>query len=157
MSLRQKQLPDPRPDADELRAQIADIAVSWLKTPWHHEARLKGAGVDCAQFLLAVYSEAGLIASYKPEHYSADWFLHRDDPLFLAEIAKHCVQVPEGAIGDIAMFKFGRHPAHGAIVLGNNLVIHAYKPEGQVTISELIGSPLQERLAGFYSWKGFAQ
>lgn len=150
-------LPKPLPDTPaELRAQIVQIAASWLKTPWHHEARLKGAGVDCAQFLLAVYAEAGLITDYTPDRYPQDWYLHRDEPLFMREIEKHCNPVAQGLVGDIVMFKFGRAPAHGAILMEPNIVIHAYRPEGRVTLSEIAGSPLADKIVGYYRWKGFS-
>lgn len=138
------------------RALIVTVAQSWLRTPFHHEGRVKGVGVDCAQFLLAVYAEAGLIEDYRPEHYPQDWYLHRDEPLFVRELEKHCNPTAEGLPGDIVMFKFGRQPAHGAIVVDANLVIHAYRPEGKVTLSEIAGSPLAEKIAGYYRWKGFA-
>lgn len=138
-----------------MRLRVCEIATSWLKTPWHHEARLKGVGVDCAQFLLAVYAQAGLIEPYDTHHYSHDWYLHRDEPLFMQEIEKHCNRVAEALPGDIVMFRFGRSPAHGAILIDRNMVIHAYRPEGRVTISEIVGSPLADKVTGYYRWKGF--
>lgn len=33
------------------RAAVIAEAESWLSTPYHHEARIKGHGVDCAQIL----------------------------------------------------------------------------------------------------------
>jgi hypothetical protein len=36
------------------RAQVQE-ALTWLGIPYHHHARVKGVGVDCAQLLCAVY------------------------------------------------------------------------------------------------------
>lgn len=33
----------------EQRAAVAQEALAWLGTPYHHHARIKGVGVDCAQ------------------------------------------------------------------------------------------------------------
>src|SRR5690349_11447583 len=37
------------------RARLLDEARTWLLTPWHHNARVRGAGVDCGQLLIACY------------------------------------------------------------------------------------------------------
>ena len=35
---------------------------NWLGTPYHHAARVQGAGVDCLMLLLEVYGRAGVFA-----------------------------------------------------------------------------------------------
>ncbi len=40
-----------------IRQQIIYVAMAWLLTPYHHHARIKGVGVDCVQFLIAVFEE----------------------------------------------------------------------------------------------------
>ena len=53
------------------------------------------------------------------------------------------VETPEP--GDMAVWKIGRAYAHGAIVVGWPLVIHAYQPEGRVVESDIsLPSPLSE-------------
>lgn len=146
----------PPSSEEETRTAIVDEALSWLRTPWHHEARVKAAGVDCAQFLIAVYSKVGLIDAFDVGHYPQDWHLHRDEDRFMNELLHHCRSVDEGKPGDVVMFRFGRHPAHGAILMNPDIIIHAWRDEGRVTVSEVSGSPLEERFAGFYRWKGFA-
>lgn len=118
-------------------------------------ARVKGAGVDCAQFLIAVYAAVGLIEDYRPANYPPDWHLHHAEPLFLNELLRHCEPTDEGKPGDIAMFVFGKQLAHGAILAGDNLIIHAWRNEGRVCLGELGRSPLGRKLGGFYRWNGF--
>lgn len=36
-------------------------AMTWLGTPYHHQGRVKGVGVDCATLLCEVYKEVGLM------------------------------------------------------------------------------------------------
>ena len=36
------------------RAAVVAEAIAWLGTPYHHRARIKGVGVDCAQLALGV-------------------------------------------------------------------------------------------------------
>jgi hypothetical protein len=53
-----------------------------MGTPYHHHARIKGVGVDCAQLLCGVYEAAGLVPHIETGHYPHDWHLHRGEELF---------------------------------------------------------------------------
>lgn len=143
-------------DEWDLRLRIVATGRNWIGTPWHHQARVKGAGVDCANLLIAVYAEVGLIEPFTPEHYPPDWHLHRDDPRFLGQLLQFCVPTTTPQLGDIAMFRFARAAAHGGILVSDDLVLHAWRDEGRVTITELSNAGLADRLAGFYRWSGFA-
>ena len=82
---------DERPDfrlptADcrgEERAAVVAAARSWLGTPYHHAADVRGAGVDCAMLLVRVYCDLGLVEPFDPRPYTRDWFLHRDEERYL--------------------------------------------------------------------------
>jgi hypothetical protein len=71
--------------AAERQAVVAE-ARAWLGTPWHHEARVKGAGVDCGQFLAAVFEACGLVEHVEVEPYPQDWALHRGEERFLKTV-----------------------------------------------------------------------
>ena len=144
----------PIPSSDAVVAE----AHSWLKTPWHHEARVKGVGVDCAQLLNAVYSACGLTPEVITESYPADWHLHNDRPRFVETVEQYADRLPDGetpAPGDIVLFHFGRQDAHGGIVVEVDplVIIHAYYAERMVVKSLIPGSPLESRVAGFYRLK----
>lgn len=140
-----------RPSDMTTRGEIVDEARTWLKTSWHHMGRVKGAGVDCAQFLCAVYEAVGLVPHIDLGYYPQDWHLHQERPRFLEALAQYAEPVAEGLPGDVAMFKFGRHAAHGSIVVEWPLIIHAYRDERMVTLSDARANPaLAERFAGFW-------
>jgi len=117
-------------EVDERKAVIRE-AQSWLLTPYHHQARLKGVGVDCAQLPIAVYSAAGLIEAPNPA-YVRDWHMHRGEELFIAWVLQYAREIERSAIqpGDLGVWKYGRTHSHGAIVLPNDQVIHAVLPRG---------------------------
>lgn len=142
-------------DEQAARAAILTEARTWLGTPWHHQARLKGVGVDCAQLLIAVYAGVGLIEPFTPAHYPIDWALHRSEARFCDQLLAHCRKVDVGLPGDIAMYRYGRQAAHGGIVAESGTLLHAWRDEGQVTLTELHAPALVDRFAGFYRWKGF--
>ncbi len=139
-----------------MRENIIREARSWLGTPFHHQARVKGAGVDCANLLIAVYCGLGLAELPKVDPYSQDWHLHQDEPRFLNMLMQYCEKVEDPLPSDIAMFQYGRQAAHGAIVIDANTVIHAWRDAGQVVETQILLSPLEKRLVGFYRLKGLA-
>jgi cell wall-associated NlpC family hydrolase len=116
----------------EQRSNIVRAAKEWLGTPYHHHARVKHAGADCAMFPLAVYQECGALPrEYRPPQYSVQWHLHRSEELYLNEIEKFVTEidaVPQTA--DFIVFRFGRTFSHGAIVVEWPIVIHSYIPHG---------------------------
>ncbi len=44
----------------ELQEQIVSQARTWLRTPFHHQAWLKGKGCDCLGLIVGVVDELGL-------------------------------------------------------------------------------------------------
>ena len=54
------------------RNTVVAEACTWLHTPYHHRGRLKGIGVDCAQFPLQVYAACSLIDLFAPGDYPPD-------------------------------------------------------------------------------------
>lgn len=137
---------------ETMRERIVAEALSWVRTPWHHMARVKGAGVDCAQILCAVYAAVGLVPEIDIGYYPSDWHIHQDTPRFLKMLSGFGDPIPGPPLpGDVAMFNFGRHAAHGAIVIGWPRIVHAYLEERAVVISDVsTNAVLAGKLAGFW-------
>ena len=114
----------------DLRSAVVAEAKTWLKTPFRDCARVKGAGVDCAQFIAAVY-EKTLGRSIPIEPYSPQWHLHRDEERYIAGLlSEGCREISESDVnpGDIVLYKQGRTYSHGAIVIAwPTRIIHAIK------------------------------
>jgi cell wall-associated NlpC family hydrolase len=132
------------------REEVLAEARSWLNTPYHHQGRIKGAGVDCGQLLLAVYAAVGIIPDTEVGNYSNEWHLHRDEERYLGWVEKFAHQVETPKPGDIALFKFGRCVSHGAIVVQWPLVLHSYIRQGCV-LTLATGDELNGRLHSFWS------
>ncbi|WP_034302551.1 C40 family peptidase [Herbaspirillum sp. RV1423] len=101
-------------------------AETWLRTPYHHMGRIKGAGVDCATLLLEVFHAVGIIPKIDVGYYPQDWHFHRDEERYLGWISQYARRTETPRPGDIALFKFGRCVSHGAIVTDWPGVIHSY-------------------------------
>lgn len=141
------------------RAQLVAQALQWQGTPYHHHARIQGAGVDCAMLLAEVYAAAGLVPPIDAGFYPHDWHLHRSEELFLAWLARVGAQpVQTPALGDVAVFRFGRTYSHGAIVINAGpvpVLLHAYVGRG-VIVTALDEEPLSGRDVQFFSLWGTA-
>lgn len=113
-------------EAQDRNAVVAE-ALTWLRTPYHHRAKVKGVGVDCAQFPLAVYEAAGLIPPTDVGAYAAAWHLHREQEMYLGWVRRFGREIGREATqrGDFAVWKFGRCFSHGAIILDPPTIIHA--------------------------------
>jgi len=120
----------------EWRDRIITAARSWLGTRWHHNARVKGAGVDCGQFLIACYIEAGLVADFETGQYPADWMIHQDGERFLGWVLQYLDEVAAPLPGDVAVWKYGLCYSHGAIVVDWPQIIHAYRREAGVVLGD---------------------
>lgn len=136
----------------EQRAAVIAEARTWMRTPWHHMGRIKGAGVDCGMLLAEVYAAAGVVEPLPPfEHYTADWMLHRSEEQFTAWLQKYCREIEAPAPADIVLFRFGRTASHGAIVVEWPIVIHAYRQEGGVVVSDASMGRLAGREVSYFS------
>lgn len=122
----------------EYRAAIVAEARTWLGTPYHHLADLKGVGADCAMLLVRVYQAVGVVPVFDPRPYAPEWFLHRDEERYLAGMEKYSHRIEHGAAqpGDLLVYRFGRTASHGAIVVSDDLILHAYRPHRCVELHE---------------------
>ena len=122
--------PLPNKQSEQREAIIAE-ARTWFHTPFEDCARVKGSGVDCANLLIGVYANAGVIEEFEPERYSPQWHLHRSEQKFLQTIERFAHEIPgPPQPADVALFQFARCFSHGAIVIAWPIVIHAYTGRG---------------------------
>jgi cell wall-associated NlpC family hydrolase len=142
-------------DANQARQRIVDEAREWVGTPWHHEARVRGAGVDCGMLLLEVYERVGLLPRIDPDHYSMDFMCHRTEEWFTETILKYAEEIfePPYLPGDVVMFRWGRIFSHGAIVISWPQIIHASSPDRCVTYADVSISPLADRKMRYFRHK----
>jgi cell wall-associated NlpC family hydrolase len=68
------------------QSALRAAAASWVGTPFHAHASVKGHGVDCVHFVAAVFIECGALASFDPPAYTMDGGQHRDSSQVLAWI-----------------------------------------------------------------------
>ena len=120
-------VPYPTISVDAQRQAVIAEARTWLRTPHHNGACIKGHGVDCGWLPLAVYHECGLMPKVDPGRYSPQFMLHRDEEWYLQIADRHGKRIAGPPLpGDFALYKIGRIFSHGAIVIEWPRIIHAY-------------------------------
>mgnify|MGYP006921289976 CR=1 FL=1 len=105
-----------RESQDELRA----IVATWLGTPFHDQAGIKGVGVDCVHLWAEIMVEAGHLQSYVFPRYHLDAGHHDDASALLAWFEAHpgfrMVNGPlrsaEPMPGDLYCYRIGKSAHH---------------------------------------------
>lgn len=125
---------------------IVTCARTWVGTPYHHQARLKGVGVDCAGVPIGVARELDRVA---PTFDVAGYARQPDGWSFLAWCDEIMPRVPRAdmAPGHCVVVRFGRHPQHIGIVgdylHGGLSIIHALVGRGVVETRLLLDNNMQ--------------
>jgi hypothetical protein len=130
------------------RRAVVEEAKTWLKTPFHHAACVKGAGVDCVYMPAAAYN-AALGSEIVIPTYSPQWHLHQTgadgkhvelyldnmktsgfvelsdmDPEFEPHDESNWVNA-EKSVGDLVVVKLARTYAHSAVIVDWPTIIQA--------------------------------
>ena len=145
-------------DIQEQRSAVITEAMSWLRTPHHNHACIKGAGVDCGQFPIAVYEAAGVIPHIDVPPYPPDFHLHSGREWYLGIVEQFGRELPSDAIpkkGDFVLYKIGRVFSHGAIVIEWPTIIHAYVGQGVVIADGTQGHLGSVSARKFFTPKGW--
>ena len=139
------------------RQDVLTELRGWLGTPYHHAARVKGAGVDCLMLLLEVYGRAGVFARMGVDvslieipRYSRDIMLHRNEETYLEGVRRYAVETDQPDTGNIALWKFGRIYSHAGVITDWPAIIHAYAPENMVVIGNAAMGALASRPVRFF-------
>jgi cell wall-associated NlpC family hydrolase len=107
----------------EERAAIVAEALTWIGTPFHWEACVKGVGVDCGRFPAAVFNKVGIknINIKGFPRLSPQWFMHHSDNSYLDQLKLYAVEYElanrSPQPGDLVVAKYGRDWAHSALVI----------------------------------------
>ena len=131
------------------RKEIIEEAKNWVGTPYLHQARVKGltGGVDCAMLVAGIAYNVGIINDEiikRIPPYPVQWNMHSDFPLLTTVMESFgCLHKNnnEKQPGDILVFKIGRVPAHLAVLIENDFMVHAYGG----SINKVIVSRFDER------------
>jgi NlpC/P60 family putative phage cell wall peptidase len=144
---------------ENLQEQIVNQARSWIGTPFHHQARLKGKGCDCLGLIVGVVAELELkdpkgtpLADYDEPNYSAS----PDGDYLIAKLCGMMQEVPkaEKRAGDLGLFTIGGNPQHLAIVSDHESgfgMIHCYAQARRV-VEHRLDAQWESQLVKVFRW-----
>lgn len=135
---------------------VVDSARSLVGTPYHHQARLPGVGVDCAGVLIVIGRQLGLV---EPEFDVGNYGRVPDGAALRAYCDEHLIRlpapVPGGAV--LASWKDGP-PQHLGIVAdhpaGGLSFIHADGERAKAVIETRLQFSRYFRLVAAYGLPG---
>lgn len=130
-------------------SDIVAAARSWLYTPFHHQGRLKGVGVDCLGVILGVAHEL------KITDFDVKGYGRIPSGKQIEEgLALHCnrVHISEMRNGDIILFRFDKEPQHLAFKTDVG-ILHSYQSVGECVETSMDES-WQRRLVSVWRFKG---
>lgn len=140
----------------KIEQRVVVEAMTWLGTPYQHQASLKNIGCDCLGLLRGVWRE---IYGDEPQlmpPYAARWcdavvgdpLVEMAEKYFNGSTAQEKIKA-----GDVLLFKYRDHlpSKHVAIAISASRFIHAYVGRGVV---ENALSPWWLRhISGIFTWK----
>jgi cell wall-associated NlpC family hydrolase len=133
--------------------QMIAEARAWLGTPWRHQGRVKGHGVDCVGFVALVGRDAGLIDVDEAANYG-----RRPDGVTLrARLDAHLEPVSLDALapGVIVLMATDGVPDHVGLITdypgapGELALIHAYVVARKV-VEHRLDDAWRRRIVGAY-------
>jgi NlpC/P60 family putative phage cell wall peptidase len=138
-----------------MREQIVTEARRWLRTPYHHQAVLRGVGVDCVGLIRGVGHATGALPEDAEEWARFGGYSRIPNPRRMGEGMRQFLRLVEGTPqpGDIAWLEWRDDlPMHLAILAsdtrGGATLIHSYSDAGGVVEHGLT----PEWLARIKSW-----
>lgn len=113
--------------SDERLALLREQVVAWKGTPYKHWTGVRGRGCDCIHFIVRALDPIGAMKGrviHIPK-YPPDWHLHHGQALLVEGIRAQMdvveVDKEKPQNGDVILYKFGLHEAHGGIYLDGDV------------------------------------
>lgn len=136
--------------------KIVCIARSWIGTPYHHQASLKGVGTDCLGLVRGLWREVHGTDPEMPPAYSRDWAEANGRETMLEAARRHLVEiaVEDAGPGDVLIFRLrqGTVAKHAGIVATHETMIHAM--EGRPVSEVPLGRWWRRRVAAAFRFPG---
>lgn len=141
------------------RADVVAEALSWLKTPYQHQAHLKGVGCDCGGLIGGVAVALGIVP--------ADWWdttfaphagyarqPHGTSLLDVLDTFMPRIDPADAQPGDVIAMRFRRDPQHVAIMTPHGMVHALSSGAGAAVAEHCIDEKWRKRITHAYVFPG---
>jgi len=133
---------------------------TWLRTPFHWEASLKGVGADCKGLLGGAARECGFPEGNTMEAVLVGYARHIDEAKLLAGLDRLFDRVPcdlgQAEPGDVLAFRIRDRVQHLGLYGGDgtrHTVLHAYSGNPSMVLEMPLERMWTKRLAGVWRWR----
>lgn len=130
------------------QTNVIEEARSWIGTPFMHQGRVKGIGVDCVGLLAGVARDLGIQANDRKGYGN----LPHNDELRKA-LKKELIPCNSIIPACVLLMKITREPQHVAIYTFDNTIVHSY-----FNVKGCVEHRLDERwrskIEGYYLFPG---
>lgn len=121
---------------------------SWLGTPYVHQGRLPGVGLDCLGLVICLARETGYVApDFDVGPYSPEGQRER----LVEGLAEHLVEIDDPVPGCFCAFEIRRRYGHIAVCAGDTL-IHTSAHTGKV-VEHGFNERWRRRLLSSWTWR----
>ena len=120
-------------------------ARACLGTPFHHQGRMPGVGLDCIGLVIVALRAVNI-----PIRDQTNYGRRPDGKSLVTALDAHgATRTDSIQTGDVLLFRYDRQPQHVALATGPDSMIHSFAPAGEV-VETLIGDYWKRRLTGVY-------
>lgn len=111
------------------REQILEAARAWLGTPFRHQGRCRGVGVDCIGLIVGVARDLGINARDR-----TDYPRQPDGRSLEAALENQllCLRPEEIRPADVLLMRIRHLPQHVGFLAEHGTLIHAHSAAGRV-------------------------
>ncbi len=128
---------------------VIAVARSWLGTPYHDQASLKGVGCDCLGLARGIWREVVGSETLPVPPYSRDWGEAGTSEVLADSAARVMIRIDptDAGPGAVVLFRMraGAIVKHVGILTGPDSFIHSYERLG--VIEEPLTTAWQRRIA----------
>jgi NlpC/P60 family putative phage cell wall peptidase len=134
--------------------RVVDIARTWLGTPYHDQASLKGVGCDCLGLARGIYHEIMGGETIQPPAYRRGWGETGRVEILAEGARKFLLEVDVAEPGCLLLFRMKRKAIakHLGVLTFDQTLIHSYERSG--VREELYTDAWQRRLAFVFVFLG---
>jgi len=125
---------------------IVEIARSYVGTPFQHQGRQKGVGIDCAGLVECVARDAGYQVPVHDNYGRLPYAGQLEKTL-----SRYLIKTSDLSPGCVILIKFkDSHPSHLAIFTGKN-IIHSSSALGSCK-EHIYNDKWKSMTSGIYKW-----
>lgn len=134
---------------------VANTARECVGTPFKHQGRLVGVGLDCAGVIVHTFNSLNLPVFDRTDYGRTPNSGALESALDAQLSVERVLPISDMKIGDILLFRIKREPQHLAICSGDLMMIHAYEPFGRC-IEHLVDETWMRKLVRVYRLIGLS-